>query len=218
MVSISRALRKSPDKNVTTIQMARKQENRRKPVLTGLLLAAALLLGSALAQDDEDRAGYFEVRTVESRLIDGVHTIDARLQLVLSSEALRALSSGITLTIELQMEVIRVRRWYVDNLEAELATRYELEYRPLSQRYIVRNLNSGDQDSFATLYSALNNLGRVQSLPVIDDAVLEAGSDYRVRLRALLQTKQYSAPLRVLFFWRDQWQLESEWSEWKLER
>jgi hypothetical protein len=198
--------------------MARTQEIRRKPVLTGLLLAAALLLGSALAQDDEDRAGYFEVRTVESKLTDGVHAIDARLQLVLSSEALRALSSGITLTIELQLEVIRVRRWYVDNLEAELATRYELEYRPLSQRYIVRNLNSGDQDSFATLYSALNNLGRVQSLPVIDDAVLEAGSDYRVRLRALLQTKQYSAPLRVLFFWRDQWQLESEWAEWTLER
>ena len=218
MVSISRALQRSPDIDVTTIKMARTQEIRRKPVLASLLLAMALLLGSALAQDDEDRAGYFEVRTVESKLTEGVHTIDARLQLVLSSEALRALSSGITLTIELQMEVIRVRRWYVDNLEAELASRFELEYRPLSQRYIVRNLNSGDRDSFATLYSALNNLGRVQSLPVIDDALLEAGSDYRVRLRALLQTRQYSAPLRVLFFWRDQWQLESEWSEWKLER
>jgi hypothetical protein len=218
MVSISRALQRSPDIDVTTIKMARTQEIRRKPVLASLLLAMALLLGSALAQDDEDRAGYFEVRTVESKLTEGVHSIDARLQLVLSSEALRALSSGITLTIELQMEVIRVRRWYMDNLEAELASRFELEYRPLSQRYIVRNLNSGDQDSFATLYSALNNLGRVQGLPVIDDALLEAGSDYRVRLRALLQTRQYSAPLRVLFFWRDQWQLESEWSEWKLER
>ena len=48
--------------------------------------------------------------------------------------------------------------------------------RPLSQRYIVRNLNSGDQDSFATLYSALNSLGRVQGLPVIDDALLHTGS------------------------------------------
>ena len=187
-------------------------------MLLGLVLAATWFAGVGLAQDEEDRAGYFEVRSVESQLVDGVHSIDARLQLVLSSEALRALSSGITLTIELQLEVIRVRRWYMDDLEAELATTFELEYRPLSQRYIVRNLNSGDQDSFATLYSALNNLGRVQGLPVIDDAVLDTDSDYRVRLRALLQTKQYSAPLRVLFFWRDQWQLESEWSEWKLER
>jgi hypothetical protein len=198
--------------------MARTQKIRRSVLMTSILLAFALFAGNGLAQDDEEKAGYFEVRTVESEVIDGVHMIDARLQLVLSSEALRALSSGITLTIELQIDVIRVRRWYIDNLEAELATTFELEYRPLSQRYIVRNLNSGEQDSFATLYSALNNLGRVQGLPVIDDAVLEADSNYRVRLRALLQTRQYSAPLRVLFFWRDQWQLESEWSEWKLER
>ncbi|MDA0705801.1 MAG: DUF4390 domain-containing protein [Proteobacteria bacterium] len=186
--------------------------------LATLLLLLGLAAGNSLAQDEADRAGYFEVRAAESRLIEGVHTLDARLQLVLSTEALRALSSGITLTIELQVEVIRVRRWYVDNLEAELAVRFELEYRPLAQRYIVRNLNSGDQDSFATLYSALNNLGRVQNMPIIDGAVLEADSDYRVRLRSMLQTRQYSAPLRMLFFWRDQWHLESEWSEWTLER
>ena len=106
----------------------------------------------------------------------------------------------------------------MDDMEAELAIRYELEYHPLSQRYVVRNLNSGEQDSFATLYSALNNLGRVQGLPLIDDAVLEADSSYRVRARALLQTRQYSAPIRMLFFWRGQWQLESEWFEWMLER
>ncbi len=182
------------------------------------LLLVLVVAANVAAQNEPDREGYFEVRTAESELVDGVHVLDARMQLVLSSEALRALSSGFTLTIELQAELIRVRRWYIDNLEAELATRYELEYRPLTQRYIVRNLNSGNQDSFATLYSALNNLGRVQGLPLIDDAVLEAGSTYRIRVRALLQTRQYSAPLRMIFFWRGQWQLESEWSEWILER
>jgi hypothetical protein len=111
-----------------------------------------------------------------------------------------------------------VRRFYWDDDAAELALRYELEYRPLSQRYIVRNLNSGDQDSFATLYSALNNLGRVQGLPVIDDALLEADSPYRIRLRAMLNTQQYSAPLRLLLFWRSEWQLQSEWFEWFLKR
>ena len=144
--------------------------------------------------------------------------LDARLQLVLSSEALNALNSGVPLTIELRMQVIRVRRFYVDSVDAELAVRFELEYRPLSQRYIVRNLNSGDQDSFATLYSALNNLGRIQGLPVIDESLLIPEREYRARLRALLATEQYSAPLRLLFFWRDEWQLTSEWYEWMLER
>jgi hypothetical protein len=188
-----------------------------------ILLLAMLFAGTGVAQDaaaekKEDREGYFEIRTAESQLVEGVHTLDARMQLVLSSEALRALSSGFTLTIELQIELIRVRRWYLDDVEAELAVRYELEYHPLSQRYIVRNLNSGEQDSFATLYSALNNLGRVEDLPLIDDAVLQSDSKYRIRARAVLQTRQYSAPIRMLFFWRGEWQLESDWYEWKLGR
>jgi hypothetical protein len=106
----------------------------------------------------------------------------------------------------------------LDATDAELTLRYELEYKPLSQRYIVRNLNSGDQDSFATLYSALNNLGRIQDLPVIDESILLRDARYRMRLQAILGTQQYPAPLRLLFFWRDQWQLKSEWFEWPLER
>ena len=182
------------------------------------MFLVALVIGTGLAQDEIEREGYFEVRSATTEIVEGVHTLDARLQLVLSSEALAALESGVTLTIELQMQVIRVRRWIVDDVDAELAVRYELEYRPLSQRYIARNLNSGEQDSFATLYSALNSLGRVQGLPVIDDALLRANRDYRVRLRAMLNTQQYPATLRLLFFWRGQWQLQSEWFEWLLER
>jgi hypothetical protein len=199
----------------------------RAPVITsarlaalcaGFVMLAGLVMQPGLAQDGLERAGYFEVRSASTRQVGGVHTLDARLQLVLSSEALEALSSGVPLTIELRLEVIRIRRFVWDDAEAELALRYELQYRPLSQRYLVRNLNSGDQDSFATLYSALNNLGRVQGLPVIDDALLEYGKNYRVRLRAMLNTQQYSAPLRLLLFWRDEWQLQSEWFKWLLER
>jgi hypothetical protein len=181
-------------------------------------LLAMLVLGTGVAQDGVEREGYFEVRSASTEVVDGVHALDARLQLVLSSEALAALESGVTLTIELQLQVIRERRFIPDDVEAELAVRYELEYSPVSQRYIVRNLNSGDQDSFATLYSALNSLGRVQGLPIIDDAVLSADSSYRLRLRAMLNTERYPAALRVLFFWRGQWQLQSEWYEWLLAR
>jgi len=179
---------------------------------------AAFIFGNCVADDTAEREGYFEVRSAATKLVNEVHALDSRLQLVLSSEALAALESGVTLTIEMQIQVIRVRRFFVDNVDAELAIRYALEYRPLSQRYIVRNLNSGDQDSFSTLYSALNKLGRVQNLPIIDNALLIAEKPYRVRLRAMLNTQQYPASLRLLFFWRGQWQLQSEWYEWQLER
>ena len=59
-----------------------------------IVLLAVFALGTGLAQDAVEREGYFEVRSATTESIDGVHTLDARLQLVLSSEGLAALESG----------------------------------------------------------------------------------------------------------------------------
>lgn len=182
------------------------------------IFAGMLAAGHAISQQLPARQGFFDIRSATTTLNEGVHELEARLQLILSDDALDALNSGVPLTIELEFEVIRVRGLWLDAVDAGLTFEYELEYRPLSQRYLVRNLNSGDTDSFSTLYSALNNLGRIQGLPVIDDAILDAGSRYRLRLRARLSTRQYPSALRLIFFWRSQWQLQSEWYEWTLER
>lgn len=181
-------------------------------------LLGVLAVIPVAAQIDSDHEGYFNVRSATTNLHNGVHELEARLQLLLSDAAHDALTSGVPLRIELQLEVIRERRFLPDDEEARLDVQYLLEYRPLSQRYLVQNVNSGEQESFATLYSALNNLGRVQNLPVIDDALLDPDASYRLRLRALLSTREYPAPLRLLFFWRDQWQLQSDWYQWELER
>jgi hypothetical protein len=194
---------------------------RRQPTsgFIALLLSSMLACVSlAIAQESTSEQGFFDVRSASTSLVNGVQELDARLQLVLSAEALGALNSGVPLTIELNLEVIRVKRFMLDATDAELNLQYELEYRPLSQRYIVRNLNSGDQDSFATLYSALNNLGRVQELPIIDNSLLDPNAEYRIRLQALLSTRSYPAALRLLFFWRGDWQIKSDWYEWRLER
>jgi hypothetical protein len=194
---------------------------RRRPTSGFLALLLGSMLGCAsiaIAQESISEQGFFDVRSASTLLVNGVQELDARLQLVLSADALGALNSGVPLTIELNLEVIRVKRFMPDATDAELNLQYELEYRPLSQRYIVRNLNSGDQDSFATLYSALNNLGRVQELPIIDNSLLDPSAEYRIRLQAQLSTRSYPAALRLLFFWRGNWQIKSDWYEWRLER
>ena len=183
----------------------------------------AIILGvfssfDLLAQMRPNHEGYFDVRSAKSVLIDQTHVLDARLQLFLSDEALNALNSGVPLTIELSIEFIRVRRFMPDDKEIELSFQFELEYKPLSQRYIVRDTVNDTQDSYATLFSALNRLGRIQNLFLVNDNELSNDSNYRMRLQALLSTKQYSSPLRMLFFWRSQWDIKSEWYEWQLQR
>ena len=187
-------------------------------VLKIIVLSGIIFSLNISAQMRPNHEGYFDVRSADTVLVEQKHMLDARLQLFLSDEALNALNSGVPLTIELNIELLRIRRFLPDDKETELSFQYELEYRPLSQRYIVRDVRNASQESYSTLFSALNRLGRIQNLFLFDSKSLIPDANYRLRLQALLSTKQYSAPLRMLFFWRSQWDIKSRWYEWQLQR
>lgn len=165
----------------------------------------------------EDDPGRFEIASARTELRDGVYFLDATIRYRLSTEARDALNAGVPLGIRLDVEIIHPRRWWFDNADASLRQSYQLEYHALSERYIVLNTNSGDQASFATLGAALDHLGRVEHLPLIDAAVLEDERGYDARIRAALDEEQFPGPLRLLAFWRRDWSIASEWYRWPLQ-
>ena len=164
----------------------------------------------------EEDPGYFAVREARTQLQDGVYFLDARIEYRLSSDARRALQSGVPLTIRVEVELLRPRRLWFDSEEAALRQRYQLEYHALSERFTVQNLNSGDQSSFSTLYAALDSLSRVNHFPVIDAALLDPSRDYYVRMRSVLDVEKLTGPLRLIAFWRRDWSLGSDWYKWPL--
>jgi hypothetical protein len=166
--------------------------------------------------EEQDDPGFFEVRSAMAELRDGVYFLNAVIAYRLSTEASDALHSGVPLGIRLDVEIVHPRRWWFDNENAALLQSYQLEYHALSERYIVLNLNSGDQVSFGSLFGALEYLGRVERLPLIDAAVIDDGRGYYVRLRAVLDEEQFPGPLRLLAFWRRDWSIASEWYRWPL--
>ncbi len=187
---------------------------RRTPPAAVVTLALCLAAPSVLAQEEDP--GRFEVRSASVELEEGIYYLDAWLEYRLSTEAREALESGVPLTIEIEVELLRARRFWFDESEASLLQTYELQYHALSERYLVLNSNAGEQSSFANLFSALNFLGRVNGLPLIDDALLEAGEPYEIRVRTILSTEDFPGPLRLLTFWRRDWDLRSEWYTWPL--
>ena len=176
-------------------------------------LWGTLLLAGSLAQAAD---GGFEVRSASARLVEGVYFVDARIDYELSDKALEALDSGVALTMQLQIEVIRKRAFLPDAVIAELQQDTTLTYEPLTERYVVRNLNSGQQASYATLFSALSSLGRVNGLPVIDAALLDPNAGYRMRLRVVLDQDTLPGPLRLIAFWSSGFRLVSDWYGWTL--
>lgn len=177
-----------------------------------LALLSLLLLPLPCVAED----GRFDVRSAGTRLQDGVYFLTARVDLRLSERALEALKSGVPLTIEMQIDVFRQRGFLPDPEIANLRQAYLLSYQPLSERYLVKYLNSGEQSSHATLFSALSEIGRISALPVLDEALLSPSGTYEIRMRAVLDQNTLPGPLRLLAFWGDSFRLESEWYTWTL--
>jgi hypothetical protein len=180
-------------------------------------LAGALILGCLLpgARADNNSGG-FVIRTAYTELLNGVYYLSADVDLNMSGNALHALENGVPLTVEWQIEVIRPRFLLWNQTVANLTERYQISYHPLIQRFVIKNLNSGEQQSFASYRDAILNLGQVNDLPVIDASLLQPHTRYMIRMRAVLDITDFPGPLKLIASLFKGWDLSSDWYAWVL--
>jgi hypothetical protein len=155
-----------------------------------------------------------EVTRAAIALDEGVYALDVDLALNLPGGARRAIEAGLALRLYYEIEIDRVRRYMPDPGVASLVQNYELSYHALSQRYLLRNLNSGEQQDFGGLPAALDRLGTVRGLPLIDASLLDPGTTYEIRVRAELTLRSAPDTLSWLLFWTDDWSATSDWYAW----
>lgn len=191
-------------------------------MLTGrtpaVALAGALLLGCLLppGAHADNNSGGFVIRTAYTELLNGVYYLSADVDLSMSGQALNALENSVPLTVEWQIEVIHPRFLLWNQTVARLTERYQISYHPLTQRFVIKNLNSGEQQSFASYRDAILNLGQVNDLPVIDASLLEPHTRYMIRMRAVLDITDFPGPLKLIASLFKGWDLSSDWYAWVL--
>jgi hypothetical protein len=161
--------------------------------------------------------GRFEIRSADLELNDGVYHLNARLDLPVSDAVRRGLAEGVPLTVELDLDIERVRQLLPNARVAELTQRYHLQYNAVSARYILRNDNSGQQESVGTVDAAVEQLSEVRNLPVLDKSLITADRRYEANVRAKIDYGTVPFSLRVLMFWVNEWHRESDWYTWTLQ-
>jgi hypothetical protein len=199
-----------------TTQSARRRS--RPPARFAWLIcasAAATLWMRPLQADGLE--GRFEVRSADLQLKDGVYHLNAHMDLPVSDAVRRGLAEGVPLTIELDLDIERVRQLLPNSRVAELTQRYHLQYNAVSARYILRNDNSGQQESLSTVESALEQLSEVRGLPVLDKALIIPNRRYEASVRAKVDYGSVPFSLRVVMFWVNDWHRESDWYTWTLQ-
>jgi hypothetical protein len=162
----------------------------------------------------EGLAGRFEVRSADLELKDGVYHLNARVDLPISDAVRHGLTEGVPLALELDLDIKRVRQLLPNSSVAELTQRYHLQYNAVSARYILRNDNSGQQESLGTVDEALDHLSEVHSLPALDKALIAPDRRYEAGVRAKLDFGTVPFTLRLLMFWVSDWHRESDWYAW----
>ncbi len=187
-----------------------------RPHLSAMLLGAGLVLASIAVPARADEPGGFIIRTAYTELAGGVYYLNADVDLNLSDDAVNALENGLPLTVELQIEIIKHRSFIWNTRIAALTQRYQISFHALTRRFIITNLNSGDQQSFASYREAVTSLGQVSDLPVIDANLLQPDTRYNIRMRAVLDIKSFPGPLQLIASLFKGWDLSSDWYQWVL--
>jgi len=110
---------------------------RARLFILATLGACAALFASAVAAQTR-----FEVRSAYIEPSEGVYQLNATVDFELPEGARAALRDGVPLTLHLEIVVKRQRNYWLDETVAALEQDYELVHHALSERYLVRNLNS----------------------------------------------------------------------------
>lgn len=185
--------------------------NNYYPILSWLFISFTALFSTSVQAEQA-----FSIQHADSVLIDKVYHVNAKLEYRFSDEALDALKNGVPLIILLNVEVEKKRNWWINKNIAQLEQGYLLLYHALSEKFVIHNLNSGTQENYSSLQSALYALGDLKQLPVLDAKLLNKGSTYIFKLRSFLDIESLPAPMRPLAYISSQWQLESDWYTWTL--
>jgi hypothetical protein len=182
--------------------------------LDAICFKAVAVLLLFLAAMDAFGQQRMEIRSAYVEASDSVYVLSTTIDFELPDGARAAVREGVPLTLNLEIVIQRNRRFWLDETIAALEQRYELVFHALSSRYLVRNLNSGEQTSYATLDTALDSMRVIQDLPILDRALIPERGRYEIGLRASLDVRTMPDALRFVLFWADDWRQRSEWYTW----
>jgi hypothetical protein len=159
----------------------------------------------------------FKVISASTRLEDGHFLLDTRIDYEFSDRALEALDNGVPLTLLVHIQVRPAKSWVWTPSLVDQSFRYRIRYKPLSESYLVTQLPGTSGRSYVSRDAAIDALGDIRDLHLLNRNRLKPGTDYEVQIRVSLDVEQLPLPLRPTAYLHPAWKQSSDWTHWPLE-
>jgi hypothetical protein len=175
-----------------------------------LLLPALLSLAMSVAASD------ITIETAATATENGIIVLSADATLEFSDDATNALESGIPLIFELEIRISKPVKFFWDRKLFSTQRRYSIERHALSEQFIVTDLVTGDRRIHESLELAIEDLGRVRQLPVVERIELKLQNLCDIRIRLRLDIESLPAPMIPIAYVSPGWYMSSGWHRWQV--
>lgn len=187
-----------------------------KRLTIGAWLAVLLCCLPLTTQATSSLEGNFEIHSAYIVFDHGVVQLNAHVEYPIGDRIRSALLDGVTLAFDFDVSVSQPRRLWFNATLLDLNLRRELSYHAVSDRYVLRDGNGVELESFPNVEAALDKLGRIEDLPIMVESQLHGDGPWEVSVRASIRRGRIPDVMRALVFWSDDWHRTSEWYTWTL--
>jgi hypothetical protein len=180
-------------------------------ILSISISSATLFSHSAIAAPD------IKILSSEGQLSNNILSINADAEVDLAKDPIEALESGVPLFFDLHIEILRNRKYMWDRDLFKTKYTYSLQRHTLSKKYVLKNLITDTQGVHDSITAALQNLGQIRKLAVIDLEELTNRKNLVIAIQLELKISALPAPMMPLAYISPQWHISSKKHKWKLD-
>ncbi len=142
------------------------------------------------------------------------YALSADFAIDLGTRVEDVVSHGVPLYFNMELEVSRPRRYWVDEHILGRTLTYRLSYHALTRQY---RLSTGTlHRSFDALPDALRAMGRITALPIADKNTFKPGETYQAALRLSLDRSQLPKPFQLDAIASRDWQIDAKVLNWQM--
>jgi hypothetical protein len=175
-----------------------------------------MLMGgtATLAQDSEP----FVVKRAEFKLDDSMLMLDLEVDSNLPGFITIAINQGFAVPMMFEIEIRIEKPYWFDDKVVSLKQQYTLHHQPMLDSFVVLDVNTSERHYFDQRKAAVDFIELVYNYPMLDIDNLAADRNYYARVRFGIDIDELPLPLQSSWFWDSDWDLQSEWYEWEVNR
>jgi hypothetical protein len=178
-------------------------------ILIGLVFSA-----TSIAQGESA----FNIKIASFTMQESLLMLDSTIEIDLPKYISKAIDQGFAVPLMFEVEVLKYSQFWLDEKLLSLKQQYQLHYLPMLSSYAIFDVNADQRMYFNSRQQAIRYLKVIYAYPMFDIENINQSGQVYARMRAGIDVDELPLPLKSSFYWNNDWDLQSDWFEWEVDR